>query len=62
MADLVYLRLEAFDPAKTLEIAASFDDINRRLMDKESRDIFVGSRCRPGWGVSDLKGDLRDRR
>lgn len=48
--DIVYIKADAFDPAKTLEIALELEKINQRFIKKESNYILIG----PGrWGSSD---------
>mgnify|MGYP000871462353 FL=1 len=50
MTDLVLVRPETFDPAKTRVIAAELDGINRKLLGEGRRYILVG----PGrWGSAD---------
>lgn len=48
--DIVYIKTEAFDPAKTIEIAQELERINHRFIRKECNYILIG----PGrWGSSD---------
>jgi hypothetical protein len=48
--DIVYIKADAFDPAKTLEIAQELEKINQRFIKKENNYILIG----PGrWGSSD---------
>lgn len=48
--DLVYVKPEMFDPAKTLEIAKQVEAVNNRFLDLKKNYVLVG----PGrWGSSD---------
>ncbi|HNY03678.1 MAG TPA: phosphoenolpyruvate synthase, partial [Bacteroidales bacterium] len=50
ISDLVYIRPESFDPAKSHDIAARLDKINARFMQEKRYYVLVG----PGrWGSSD---------
>jgi hypothetical protein len=48
--DVIYIKPEAFDPAKTREIATAVETINREFDEKEQNYVLIG----PGrWGSSD---------
>lgn len=50
MADLVYVRPETFDPAKTIQIASQLSKINAVLVQAKRKYILIG----PGrWGSAD---------
>ena len=48
--DIVYIRPESFDPARTFEIVEHIDNINKGFLEKDINYILIG----PGrWGSSD---------
>jgi hypothetical protein len=50
MADIIYVKPDTFDPARTTQIAQEIGAMNTRLMQEERRFILIG----PGrWGSSD---------
>jgi CheY-like chemotaxis protein len=50
IADIVYVRPDAFDPARTMEIAAEISRINQQLVQQKARYLLIG----PGrWGSAD---------
>jgi hypothetical protein len=50
IADIIYVRPEAFNPAKTLDIAAEIGKVNRQLVTQHRKYLLIG----PGrWGSAD---------
>ncbi|MGD2271352.1 MAG: PEP/pyruvate-binding domain-containing protein [Desulfobacterales bacterium] len=50
IADIIYVRPEVFDPAKTTAIAAEIGKINRQLVNQHRKYLLIG----PGrWGSAD---------
>ncbi|MEJ2166458.1 MAG: PEP/pyruvate-binding domain-containing protein [Desulfobacterales bacterium] len=50
IADIVYVNPDAFDPARTVEIAAEIGRINKRLVQQKRKYLLIG----PGrWGSAD---------
>ncbi|MFC1859274.1 PEP/pyruvate-binding domain-containing protein, partial [Thermodesulfobacteriota bacterium] len=50
MADIVYVKPDAFDPARTIDIAAEIGKINQKLVPQKRKYLLVG----PGrWGSAD---------
>lgn len=48
--DVVYVKTEAFDASKTLQIAREIEELNRRFLESNAHYVLVG----PGrWGSSD---------
>lgn len=50
IADIIYVRPDAFDPAKTIDIAAEIGKVNQQLVSKNRKYLLIG----PGrWGSAD---------
>jgi CheY-like chemotaxis protein len=50
IADIIYVRPEAFNPAKTVDIAAEIGKVNRQLVTQHRKYLLIG----PGrWGSAD---------
>jgi hypothetical protein len=50
IADIIYVRPETFDPAKTIDIAAEIGKVNQQLVGKNRKYLLIG----PGrWGSAD---------
>ncbi|UCD79491.1 MAG: phosphoenolpyruvate synthase PpsA [Desulfobacterales bacterium] len=50
IADIVYVKPDAFDPARTVEIAAEISRINKQLVQQKRKYLLIG----PGrWGSAD---------
>jgi hypothetical protein len=50
ITDLIYVKPDTFDPARTLEIAEMMGEINKQFLDQNKNYILIG----PGrWGSSD---------
>mgnify|MGYP001817703122 CR=1 FL=1 len=52
LRDVVYLRPEAFDPARTFEMATDLEEINRGLISEGRRYLLIGF---GRWGTSDAR-------
>jgi hypothetical protein len=52
LTDVVYLRPEAFDPARTFEMAVDLEEINKGLIDEGRRYLLIGF---GRWGTSDAR-------
>lgn len=50
LTDIVYVRTDTFDPAKTVEIAGEISKINKQLINENRKYLLIG----PGrWGSAD---------
>jgi hypothetical protein len=50
IADIVYVNLDTFDPARTVEIAKEIRQLNKRLVQQNRKYLLIG----PGrWGSAD---------
>jgi hypothetical protein len=52
LCDVVYLRPESFDPARTLQMATELERINRDLIAEDRRYLLIGF---GRWGTSDAR-------
>lgn len=52
LTDVVYLRPEAFDPARTFQMAAELEEINSELIAEGRRYLLIGF---GRWGTSDAR-------